>query len=525
MNSLYRHGLMREVAVCAACLALAMVVTIVIGHDANWDLRNYHLYNAYAFYEGRYHLDLMPVGVQSYLNPLMDIPYFIIATRFGLQAASIYLALYYGALVYVAWKINQYVFSELHLIHGGSMLSCRIIYPLTATLLGISASATLSQSATTFNEIQLALLILAGVLILLAELKAAQGRPYGAALAGVLFGAAAGLKLTAAIYTPAVLIALAFASPNFRFVRLCIAFGIGWAAGALLTFGWWGWQVYELFDNPIFPFYNGVFRSSWYPPVNFSDNRFFPENAVEWLLYPLNWAFHPSHDVTEPPMQDPRLAAFLFSLPIIAIFFSRLLVISNRLRFLILFSLLSYAVWLVQFSVLRYAVSVEILAGTVVILLLAAVVSSYRRGGSVAAVVASVLILATMQLATTYPRWGRIDFPEKAYYFEFPAIPPQTLVLMNGQPTGIVIPFIRQEGVAFLGALPQTAVADGFGLVEEMRRRVAEHRGPLRVIIRGTPDAASLSILGVEAQTGTCQSVRTNIENDTDIMICDARRI
>ena len=96
---------------------------------------------------------------------------------------------------------------------------------------------------------------------------------------------------------------------------------------------------------------------------------------------------------------------------------------------------------------------------------------------------------------------------------------------MNGQPTGFLIPFIDSEGVAFLGALPQTAVAKDFGLVKKIRARIAGHRGPLRIVIRHEPDAESLSVFGVEAILETCRVVRTNIEYTTDIMICDARRI
>jgi hypothetical protein len=96
---------------------------------------------------------------------------------------------------------------------------------------------------------------------------------------------------------------------------------------------------------------------------------------------------------------------------------------------------------------------------------------------------------------------------------------------MNGQPTGFLIPFIDSEGVAFLGALPQAAMAKDFGLVKKMRARIADHRGPLRIIIRHEPDVASLSVFGVEAVLETCKDVRTNIEYTTDIMICDARRL
>jgi hypothetical protein len=42
-----------------------------LGADANWDLYNYHLYNAFAWLHGKLQTDLAPAGLQSYFNPLI----------------------------------------------------------------------------------------------------------------------------------------------------------------------------------------------------------------------------------------------------------------------------------------------------------------------------------------------------------------------------------------------------------------------------------------------------------------------
>ena len=46
-----------------------------MGQDANWDLLNYHLYNGFAFLHSRSARDLLPTGLQSYLNPVLDALY------------------------------------------------------------------------------------------------------------------------------------------------------------------------------------------------------------------------------------------------------------------------------------------------------------------------------------------------------------------------------------------------------------------------------------------------------------------
>ena len=36
------------------------LLALYLGQDGNWDLRNYHWYNAYAFLNGRYAIDILP---------------------------------------------------------------------------------------------------------------------------------------------------------------------------------------------------------------------------------------------------------------------------------------------------------------------------------------------------------------------------------------------------------------------------------------------------------------------------------
>ena len=46
------------------------------GQDVNWDILNYHLYIPYAFLNGRFLTDVMPAGIHTFLNPLLDVPYY-----------------------------------------------------------------------------------------------------------------------------------------------------------------------------------------------------------------------------------------------------------------------------------------------------------------------------------------------------------------------------------------------------------------------------------------------------------------
>src|SRR5258706_379359 len=54
---------------------------IILGQDSNWDLRNYHIYNPYAFLSNRFIRDFAPAQLQSYYNPLLHVPFFWMVTH------------------------------------------------------------------------------------------------------------------------------------------------------------------------------------------------------------------------------------------------------------------------------------------------------------------------------------------------------------------------------------------------------------------------------------------------------------
>src|SRR5262249_35422044 len=53
------------------------IFAVLLGKEMNWDLLNYHFYNGYALLHGRHDLDLAPAQVQTFLNPLVDVPLYL----------------------------------------------------------------------------------------------------------------------------------------------------------------------------------------------------------------------------------------------------------------------------------------------------------------------------------------------------------------------------------------------------------------------------------------------------------------
>ena len=62
----------------AICAGLTLLAVLHLGQDRNWDLANYHLYNPHALLGGRYGFDIAPAQLQTWHNPMLDVPLYLL---------------------------------------------------------------------------------------------------------------------------------------------------------------------------------------------------------------------------------------------------------------------------------------------------------------------------------------------------------------------------------------------------------------------------------------------------------------
>ena len=354
-----------RLAQLALCLVVGVVASILIGQDSSWDLRNYHLYNPFAFMTGRFGLDFFPADQQTGFNPTIDIPYAYLAL--GPLAdyphlLAAYMGLPYGLLIFFTWLIAEHVFApiaepEKHIWIG------------VATITAVTGAIDHSQIASTSNDDTIGMMVLAGLFCILCASR--TWRWPHIVLGGLLFGLAAGLKLTALIYAPALVLALLVSLPLCNSLRCSGFFSMGWLVGFAASYGWWGWTLWSKFGNPTFPLFNKIFKSPLGPIENLRDLRFMPHGIWQTLFYPFSWAINPnSHTVHEMMFRDPRIA-FAFTAILICIFIVVRKPSHDRAthtqftppqKMTILFLVFSYALWLATTSILRYAVPIETLS-------------------------------------------------------------------------------------------------------------------------------------------------------------------
>jgi hypothetical protein len=274
----------------------------------------------------------------------------------------------------------------------------RAVLPNAATACAVAASIliaafgpmTLSEVGTSFSDILTALPILAGFTLIL---SAGRQEPLRYILAGLLLGAAVGLKLTNAVF------ALGAAASLLLSARPLLAMsclGLGGALGALATGGAWSLMLWREMGNPIFPMFNGLFQSRELAPNNIMDMQFMPKGFWDALAYPVYWLLGDNRS-SEYPFRDARFAVVMaLALAGIGARLARGAAAFTRrdIQLFVMFAA-SYAAWLGLFSIQRYAIVLELMCGPLIVLLLSRIMTgvSAKTANAVMLTVATAIAL------------------------------------------------------------------------------------------------------------------------------------
>jgi hypothetical protein len=132
--------------------------------------------------------------------------------------------------------------------------------------------------------------------------------------------------------------------------------------------------VYRLTGSPVFPVYNGYFRSPFYPPSNGWDGRWGGFGAREILPWPVLIFFEPQR-TAEISVYSGRLSA-AFVVALACLLLSRR--VETRTRTLAFAVVLGSLLWSLTMGYIRYGLYLEVLSGV----LLVAVAANLARGGA-----------------------------------------------------------------------------------------------------------------------------------------------
>lgn len=513
--------------VCALFLPLLLMAagglfSVYVGQDVNWDLLNYHLYNPFAFLHGKIGQDFMGAGVHSCLNPLPDI-YFYFLFKFFFnypRLIAFFMGVPYGLLVWTVYLLSKEIFAKTTYPRALSV---------AAAAIGVTAAGVVSQIGITTNEIPLAVL---NILALWLVVRFIQGKSSkrGIYAAAFLSGLAAGLKLTAVPYCLALFAALLMCRKQLvRPAKTIFLFALFGAAGFLLADGYFLWKWYTLYENPVFPYYNQIFHSPYFDPIFVTETRFFPKTLLQWIFYPFYWAFSPNALVSEIPLQDMR-----FSVLLVGLFIWAVLAVCRRLKTLgerpllavAVYFAVGYILWLIQFSILRYAAVLEVLSG----ILLVGVI--YRFVQTRWCLYGAWLLFSLLVFWYEAPDWRHEDYFDQAVVFDKkPQVEDNSLVFFMHLPSAYLAPLLNPKATYMGGFLyhpedyppheQQRAEKRNniqpqylrYHFEEAQRQKIAAHKGPIYLISIDWPELVNdnaLKRFGLQGKLENCTPFMTN---------------
>lgn len=513
-----------------AAVALAVgALSLALGQDANWDLRNYHWYNAYAFWTGRWAIDVAPSQVPAFYNPTLDLPFYWLAEALPARWVGFIMGVVNGLnavpLYGIAWAVLPLSDRRRRALAAG-----------TLAVVGLVGGGHVGLIGTTFYDNVISLFVLGSAWVVVANADAVFRGPAPRAFAllafaGLLVGSGVGLKQPTVVFAVGLCFAFLLVEGGFwRRMFQSFFFGIGVLAGMAVFSGHWMWFLWTEFQNPLFPYFNDVFRSPMGTLATYRDDKWLPESLGEALAFPFLWTADPKQ-VGEIAFRDLRVPVaylVLIATPILwlaARARGAARPVPAAVRYLLIAMALSYLVWLKLFAIYRYLIPLEMLAPVAIVAAIAIWPIPVR-----ARAVTAAALLALVTVTAQPGNWNRIAWTDRFVEIQAPPLanPDDTLILMTGYaPTSFLVhgfppqvPFLRLQSY-----LIHPDHGD-VGLNRKMADRIATHDGDMFLLLAHWEVWTIDNVLphyGLTADATACAPVTSNL--DEPMMLCPVRRL
>jgi hypothetical protein len=459
--------------------------------DAGWDVRNYHYYNAYTLLHNRLNVDFAPAGLQSYHNAIFDLPFYALVQLFKPKTVGFIMGAVQGINGWLLFEIAMLVLSQAR-AWGVDLVR---LAALACAAVGMYAPSGVGEFGGTMNDLWVCLFILTALWLSLLYLKSSQAapRPPGfryLAGAALCTGFCVGGKLTAAVFAPGLALMVLLGGGGWKErIRGCVCFGILALVGFLLAHGYWSARLYARFGNPIFPYFNSLFHSPYSGATDPSRGNWTAKERMLALTFPPYLIDRPLL-VSRVPFRDCRYAV---AYGLLLLWFTKLLWQRARatrasapagarrrqsavLAGLVLFSVVSYIMWLMEMPVGRYALPLELVTPVLIVALCQALFAA--PWAATAGFVCLAGVAAFMQPASYF----RLCWSDDYFGVILPPIEdaPHTLALMTGrQPYAFLLPFFPRD-IRFLRVESNHWTPYRTDrMQQEMRALIEAHTGPL----------------------------------------------
>jgi hypothetical protein len=433
-------------------ILLTDIIASHLGADANWDLQNYHFYNGYLWMQNKLISDSLAT-VQSYLDPLLNSFYYIlISTLTPLQVNLVIASLQSLSLTSVFF-LSMIIFENNNFIK-------KLLISLAVSVSALFGPIFWSEIGGTMGDTLLA----SPVIIAIAFLAMAttpetsfNKRGYYVVIAGLLIGFVSGLKFTNMTYAVAMFFSMAAVLTIKKLrhkdtVLLLLAFSLAATISFLAIYWPVGSLLWNNFKNPIFPYFNDIFKSPYMAHYAIHDNRWFPTTLIRYVTLPFAFCVrhanaNPQHMVgMEIPFKTYLFATIFILLPFYIVGqikkIARKEYVSYNGMFVVIFSTISFIVWEVIFSYYRYLAVIEIIAPLTITIMLASFINNGFKN-SVISVVLSFLVVVISAQSLPDSNWGREPFTSSYFGINKNSFInyKNSLIIVGHAPIGFVLPY------------------------------------------------------------------------------------
>jgi hypothetical protein len=370
--------------------------------DLNWDRANYADYTVYSLFNNRWKNDWFVGGLNNYNNPISSIPGYLFSIGGGLLG-FLFLGCLLLSIYYYASRIIEILFST-----HPNYKNC-IVKSFSTNIL-LLGPLFLSEVGTTMGDWPLILLMISSIYYFLRFIF--NSNSWGLISISVfLMTLATMLKTSNAIFLGSFLITLLLTlNSKHKLLIFVKGFVFGFFPAVFLG-GMWMFRVFIHTGNPIFPYYNEVFKSEYFPQVNFRDRRWEVNSPLEFFA-PWTGLWGPSN--LEFTAFDSRITMLLILVAFISLrrvfsseslswknFLDRQRVMrASPLKLILVYTLISYILWAWLLFYARYAMPIELLVG---ILLIYAINSIFR---SLRNLKYALLVSFMVTLLSIVPNWN-----------------------------------------------------------------------------------------------------------------------
>jgi len=410
--------------------------SVFLGQDRSFDLASYHYYNAYSFLHKKFDIDFAVAVIQSYFNPLLDVPYYFLNQHFTPPLIGFLFGFFHGLIFLLIYQIAESIlfFGQYNKKNEVNYLVFFVAFAgcLTPNFLAGIGNNMGDNTTAVINLISLCLIIKKWHLFK----KFNTQSFFWLSLSGLIIGFSVGLKLTNAPFALSMALALFFL-PIQLFIkfRFFLVFSLFVVLGILISGGFWFLNLWQHFGNPFFPLLSDIFPNN-FSNINTLTNIWTPKNIETFLFFPFFkfFGYHMPGDSLARELLWPVLYILLFwggFLRVKRNFFFKFNTRLAKENFLIFFIISSYILWMLIFGVQRYLVTIEILLPLAIFFL----VNRLKLNSSIKKNIFHLLILASVLITLLggFGTFGHTRWISPAIFAEKPIVevPKDSIVFMS----------------------------------------------------------------------------------------------